>query len=66
MEEEKKRRKWSVLYGNIIAGLTLIAIGLSFLYGFRWEIFLIALGAVLIVGGIIKWYSGEEEEFEKP
>ncbi len=66
MGEEKKRKKWSILYGNIVAGLMLIAVGVSFLYGFRWEIFLIALGVVLIVGGIIKWYTGEEEELEKP
>jgi len=62
-ERERKRRAWGAIYG----GLILVAIGVLFLAGFKIEYMLIVFGALLILNGLVRWFTGvgEVEEVEE-
>jgi len=52
--------------GSILFGVILITIGLLFLLGVDFfPAILIVIGAVIVVSGLLTWYTGEPVRLEK-
>jgi len=58
-EEARKRRRTSHLWGSIWIGIFLV--GLGILLALKVEFlpaFLILLGMLILIGGVVRWYGG--------
>jgi len=63
-EPPRPRRRLPL--GSILFGVILITIGLLFLLGVDFfPAILIVIGAVIVVSGLLTWYTGEPVRLEK-
>lgn len=69
--EETKRKRISAVWGTIMGGLILIFLGILFylstILGWEniWPLFLVLIGVLIIISGVVRYYSGEEIKEEK-